>query len=103
METSKKAMTTAQELLIKQLMAMIATIMVVDLAWASSATTTQEASEVIDLLKGISHLIKEVAILRKAGRINNDQIEAIRAKINGRPTMQWVNDAHKKLNYIKFS
>ena len=35
--------------------------------------------------------------------INNDQIEAIRAKINGCPTMQWVNDCNKKLNYIKFS
>lgn len=79
---------------LQDLIIAITSIMKVDISWAN-VPTKKEASQVIDLLKAIKAMV--VILKVKRSKLTAEQIEAIRAKINAKPEMGWINAATKKL------
>jgi hypothetical protein len=68
--------------------------MVLDLSWVT-VNKKDEVNEMLDLLKGVKNLINMVRTNKTL--LTQEQIEAIRAKINNKPTKQWVVAAQRKM------
>jgi len=86
--------TDKQLVWISDLQAQIKQIMVLDLSWVT-VNKKDEVNEMLDLLKGVKNLINMVRTNKTL--LTQEQIEAIRAKINNKPTKQWVVAAQRKM------
>lgn len=93
-EVSASEITEKQAKFIQDLIIAITAVMKVDLTWAK-VSTKKEASVTIDLLKAIKAMV--IILKVKRSKLTPEQVEAIRAKINAKPEMGWINAATKKL------
>lgn len=95
-KASASEVTKKQSGLMDDLIREIKLIIRVDMTW-TEVNERKQASEVIDLLIAIKRMAVLLQPKVKAGKVTTDQIEAIRTKVNGKPTKEWVGAAMRKI------